>query len=282
MPTLREYQRAMGRYLLGDAVEADVEIISDAPRLAIYRNTCRSTLTRALALNFPAVRRVVGEDFFEAAAASFISAHPPVSAYLNDYGEPLADFLSAWPPAAGLVYLADLARLEWAVSRALHAAERARLRGARLESLALAAADARTAAQLAFVRHPSVGTLRLRYPVDAIWRAVLERDEAAMTAVDLAAGPVHLLIERDTDQALHVHRLRPIPWHLIDQLCAGTPLQAALDAALQAQCASAGESAIEPDPTGAAELESALGEHLARGRFVDFEFCDKPIGAQSA
>ena len=32
--------------------------------------------------------------------------------------------------------------------------------------------------------------------MDAIWRAVLARDDAAMAAIDLAAGAVRLLIER--------------------------------------------------------------------------------------
>ena len=140
MPALLELQHAMRVYLLGEGAgevgEAGEAGGSEAQRiaawcaegavhatarLAIYRNTCSGTLIRALGLSYPAVRRVVGGDFFDATAERFIGRQPPVSAYLDGYGADFADFLAGFAPAAGVPYLADLARLEWAVSRALHA-----------------------------------------------------------------------------------------------------------------------------------------------------------------
>src|ERR1700683_4968067 len=130
MPALLELQRSLREQLFGDPTRADASggealLAGDdgALRLAIYRNTAFATLVNALRLSFPAVQRLVGADFFEAAAQQFIRASLPTSAYLNDYGADFPGFLSHFAPAAGLVYLGDVARLEWAVNRALHAGD---------------------------------------------------------------------------------------------------------------------------------------------------------------
>jgi hypothetical protein len=123
MPALRELQQQIACALLDDAAATTfaATLALDPSVLTIYRNTRLGTLTRALATAFPAVRALVGEDFFEAAARQFIRAEPPATACLDDYGERFAAFLAQLPPAAGIAYLADVARLEWAVNRALHA-----------------------------------------------------------------------------------------------------------------------------------------------------------------
>jgi hypothetical protein len=43
------------------------------------------------------------------------------------------------------------------------------------------------------VPHPPVALLYADYPVDAIWRGVLDADDAALAGVDLDAGAVRLL-----------------------------------------------------------------------------------------
>ena len=96
--------------------------------------------------------------------------------------------------------------------------------------------------------------LRLATPADAVWRAVLDQDEAAMAAVDPSAGPVYLLIERE-EEGVAVRRL-PLPaWQFTRRLCAGETLQQVLDQA-------AGEmSSID-------EINALLADHLARARFI--------------
>ena len=112
MPALLELQQALGAQLFGDAASPDLD---SALRLAIYRNTCMSTLVNALRSSFPAVQRLVGTDFFEAGARDFIRLRPPASAYLNDYGADFPQFLRQFAPAAGVPYLGDVAELEWTV-----------------------------------------------------------------------------------------------------------------------------------------------------------------------
>ncbi len=259
MPTLLEVQQAMRRSLSCAVADRSPVPGLGAPaleRLAVYRNTCRSTLVNALRLSFPAVRQLVGEEFFDGAAQYFIDdaeAGIPGCVWLHEYGSEFAAFLASFRPAAGLPYLSDVARLEWAVNGALHAPDAARLDIARLASLIGGRADAR------LVPHPSIALLSLRYPADAIWRAVLDDDDAALSAVDLASGPVWLLIER-AETGVQVQRLAASDWRLMDRLCTGQPLHAALEANPDVA------SGDEASPDEAAVL---LAAHLSAGRFVD-------------
>src|SRR6267378_6124166 len=125
VPALHELQRAVYRSLVAhDDDDAGVYIRADgvaaAARLSVYRNTFIGTLTNALRLSYPAVHRLVGVEFFETSARMFIEGQPPRSAYLDEYGAAFPEFLARFPAATSVPYLADVARLEWAVNRALH------------------------------------------------------------------------------------------------------------------------------------------------------------------
>src|SRR5262245_47293989 len=193
VPTLLELQRAM-RASLVDRDDRPVAAMLagnvPADRLNIYRNTFVTGVAKALRLSYPAIHRLVGNEFFEGAAVLFIAQHPPRAAYLDDYGADFPQFLRGFQPAASLEYLGDVARLEWAVNRAIHAADVEPLDFKRLEALA-----PEDQVRVCFVPHPSIGLLCADYPVDVIWQAVLHGDDSALAGVDLKAGPVRLLVE---------------------------------------------------------------------------------------
>lgn len=256
MPSLRDVQDGMRRSLLGhdDAVAAFVvdDGVAAAERLGIYRNTFVGVATRALRLNHPAVARLVGDDFFAATAQAYIVRHPPASAWLDQYGDAYADFLAQWPAAASLPYLADVARLEWAVSRVLHARDATTLDAAALADLAALAPEAQ--ADVRFVSRPALQLIRVATPADAIWRAVLDRDDVALAAIDLAAGPRWLLVER-SDEGVDVVPMPEAGWRFTLALCAGQTLQRALDAV-----------AAGPD----FDAPTLLAQHFAAGRFAGF------------
>ncbi|MBX9682658.1 MAG: DNA-binding domain-containing protein, partial [Hyphomicrobium sp.] len=126
MPSLLKVQQTVMHSLAyGDDAGAATLLrangIDPGELLGIYRNTLRGTLVGALRLTFPAVQRLVGEEFFEGAARLFIEERLPASAYLDEYGAEFGDFLGRLPAASSLTYLPEVATLEWAVSRALHA-----------------------------------------------------------------------------------------------------------------------------------------------------------------
>ena len=83
--------------------------------LAVYRNNVVVSLVDALAQTFPVTHQLVGEAFFRALAQVFVRAHPPRTRVLSHYGDGLPGFVARFPPAAGLPYLADVARVEWAL-----------------------------------------------------------------------------------------------------------------------------------------------------------------------
>ena len=82
------------------------------PGFAVYRNTVMKGCIDALAANYPAVARLVGGEWFRAAAAVFVAASPPRSGSLVAYGAGFAEFLQDFEPAAVLPYLPDVARLD--------------------------------------------------------------------------------------------------------------------------------------------------------------------------
>lgn len=94
-----------------------------AQRFGVYRNNVTVSLIEALADTFPVVQQLVGEAFFHAMAGEFVRRSPPVSPVLAWYGDTFADFVAAFPPAAGVPYLADVARLEYARVLTFHAAD---------------------------------------------------------------------------------------------------------------------------------------------------------------
>ena len=256
MPTLLEVQRAMYRSVTEhDDERTSAYVVAGeltaSARLDIYRNTFVSNLTGALRIAYPAVYGLVGAEFFEGAAAIFVRQQVPRRACLDDYGAEFADFLERFPPAAGIGYLPGVARLEWAVNTALHAPD-----AAALDLDRLAAAGQAHDGRLVLVPHPSVGLVHDAHPVDAIWRAVVAQDDAAMAAITLDGNPAWLLVDRQ-ETGVEVTRISENTWRLMSELCAARPLQAAF--------------AVVVDT----DVPAMLAEHLAAGRFVDFKVADQ-------
>jgi hypothetical protein len=257
-PTLLELQHAVYRSLVGrDDAEAAVFIIADgidpAARLGIYRNTFASVLTNALKLSYPAVHRLVATECFEGAARLFIEEELPQYANLDDYGADFPGFLARFPPVAALSYLPDVARLEWAVSRALHAPDVPPLDLGRLAAL-----SEDEQARVCFAPHPAAGLMRADHRADSIWRSVLAQDDAGLATIDPASGPVWLLVHR-SEGGVEVRRLSEAAWRFTEALLSGRPLHAALE---EARCA---------------EVQALLAEYLAAGLFAGFSVSDTAI-----
>jgi hypothetical protein len=258
MPSLHEVQRTIRASLVErDDGAAAACIFGDglAPeqRLSVYRDTFASNLSNTLRLSFPAVQRLVGAEFFDGAARIFAHERPPGTAYLDEYGGDFPDFLARFPPAASLVYLPDVARLEWAVTRALHAPDVEPVDPARLAKIPQSDHD-----RVRFVPHPSLSLLKADYPVDAIWRAVLAQDDAAIARIDLTAAPVWLLVQR-LATGVEVTRNDEQAWRLVGELVAGRELGAALDAA------------------NGVDAPALLAQHIAAESFVGFALADHPL-----
>ena len=104
---------------LGSELEAGKA--SPLGRLEIYRNNTLISLTEALKANFPVTVRLVDERFFRWVAQDFIRHHPPREPRLALYGAALPAFLATVPACRTVPYLAEVARLEWAICQSLQA-----------------------------------------------------------------------------------------------------------------------------------------------------------------
>ncbi len=138
--------------------------ITAEERFAIYRNNVVEGLVRALATRFPAVARVVGDDFFAAMARVYATQSPPRSPIMAFYGEDFPQFIETFAPCAELPYLADLARLEAARTRAYHAADAVPLTAGDFAGIG--------DVELATLRirpHPSLFVLASSHPVATIF-----------------------------------------------------------------------------------------------------------------
>lgn len=90
-------------------------------RLRVYQNNTRVSLTATLMAVFPVTMRLVDERFFRYVASEFVRRHPPREARLVRYGKEFPDFLRAFDGLEDLPFVADTARLEWAIAEALDA-----------------------------------------------------------------------------------------------------------------------------------------------------------------
>lgn len=135
-------------------------------RFAVYRNNLAVGLIDALCARFPVCMRLVGEEFFRALALRYVRVSLPRVPMLFEYGEDFAEFIAAFKPAHGLPYLPDVARLEYAMGRAYHAADAAPLPLEFVRSLSGDRLEDATASL-----HPSTQVVPSPYPIVSIWRA---------------------------------------------------------------------------------------------------------------
>lgn len=253
MPALPDLQRAFAAAVYADSDAVAVHLLPGrfpaARHLQVYRNNVFESLSGALKAVYPVVERLVGTGFFAYAANNYIHAFPPVSGNLHDFGEHLADFLTTFEPARELVYLPDVARLEWGQHRAFHAADHAPLTIERL-----AAIPPGQYGKLRFRLHPSVQLIASDYPILRIWQ-VNQPEHKDDIAVTLADGGVQLLVVR---RGLEVETTAVTggDWALLSAFADGQDFETASQTALLAQ----------PDY----DLTAALRRYVTNAVIIDF------------
>jgi hypothetical protein len=196
-------------------------------RFDVYRNNVFASLTRCLASRFPVVARLVGEEFFLAMAGVFVERHAPTSAALFEYGEEFADFLRTFEPVQGLPFLADVARLEWLVAAAYHAADAQVADTTVLSKLGDAAPEAR------LLLHPSVALHLSPYPIFEIWQT--NTRDSIVRPIDASSGGEAVLIVRPRFDVT-VIRLETAAYAFVRALASGNDLALAAEIATELDC----------------------------------------------
>jgi Putative DNA-binding domain len=164
-------QQMLLRALWGDARPGVVSgwLRDAAPRatrgLQAYGANAGALAERALGAAFPTVAQLVGAESFAGLARAFWRAEPPQRGDIAQWGAGLPAFIGAAAQLAEEPYLADVARLDWAV----HVAEQSGDRGAApagVERLA----DTEPA-QLRLHLAPGTALVSSTHPVATIWHA---------------------------------------------------------------------------------------------------------------
>lgn len=191
-------------------------------RYNVYRNNVTVSLINALAANFPATKRITGEDFFRAMARFHARAMPPTSPLLFEYGQDFPDFIEGYEYAKPMPWLADVARIERAWLDAYHAAD-----ADTLTPQALASILPERLADAILMPHPATRIVRSQFPALTIF------------AMNRSDGPIGPLETRGAEDALVtrpgmevvVRHLPPGGAVFLLRLCAGETFGTAAEAA---------------------------------------------------
>jgi len=226
---LTRFQDAFARALLAPAAVQDdgVAALAAQPAFAVYRNTVLKACIDALQANYPAVARLVGEEWFRAAAAVYVRESLPTDPTLLRYGAGFADFLERFEPAADLPYLPGVARLDRLWTEAHAAPDQEALDPAavaRLAPDALASSILRPHAAARWAWFADA-------PIYTIWSR--NRADGAPGA-DLDWQPEGALLVRPRDTVEWI-ALDAAGYAFLDACAAGSTLAGAAQAALQVQ-----------------------------------------------
>jgi hypothetical protein len=237
MLPLRDLQKLFDKALFDDVPDAVAPWIrgyqADAAqgvaidthaRVAIYRNNLHEGFRKALALEFPVIERLVGEDYFRQLALSFLAEHPSRFGDLHCIGEPFARFLLQRFEDTQYAYLPDVATLEWAYQQSSVAADAPSFDPAALRDI-----PQEGYGQLRFTLHPACGLVRSPYPVMRIW-AVNQPDADADEVVDLSSGADFILVRRAAE-VVEMRRIAAAEFAMLDAFSQGAKLADALESA---------------------------------------------------
>ncbi len=174
-------------------IDTSYQNYSVAIAIEVYRNNYRGNLHDTLAGAYPVIEQLVGKDFFRLLTRKFIEQHLSRGGNLHHYGAEMADFIASFEPARELVYLPEVAALEWACHCAYFAVDADTLNMARLAQVA-----PEHYPDLILHIHPSCHLLHSRYPVAAIWHAHQPGADSDFH-IDQDSGPCNVLVSRNED-----------------------------------------------------------------------------------
>ena len=183
MSSLRDLQRQFVGALFDELPDAGAG-------LEIYRNNLNEGFSKALALEFPVIQRLVGEDYFRQLSRDFLHAHPSRGGDLHAIGAPFPRYLRDRFAGTEYAYLPDVAELEWAYEQVAIAADAPVFD---VRSLAHIAPD--SYGELRFNLHPACYPVSSVYPILRIWQ-VNQVDADTDLTVDLSTGPDHIVTRR--------------------------------------------------------------------------------------
>ncbi len=194
-------------------------------RYGVYRNNVTVGLVRAIEANFPVVRRLLGETYFEGFARQFVQKHPPRSPLMFLYGEAFGNCLAEDDDLQDYPYLADIARLEQQVRTSYHEADAPIISANDLDQNS---EDELT--QAVFIPHPAMAVVSSTFAIHSIYRA--NRTELPEAVEDPTAAQ-SVLVTRPNHEVV-LSKLDPGQLAFMRSLASGHPFGDAAETAFDA------------------------------------------------
>lgn len=239
------------------------------PAFAVYRNTALRACVDALAANYPAVLRLVGDAWFRAVAADYARAHPPHDERLLLYGEQFPGFVHAAAAAHDLPYLGEVAQLDRCWTEAHVAADAPVLHAQALAAILEKAPNA--LARLVLVPHPAA---RWRWCAHAPAFTIWSRDRAPQAFDETPHWQAEGALLTRPGGAVQWQAASFAACTLLDRCADGVALPEALRAAQVAAKVAAqvdaqvAAQAADPATEPAADLGAVLAALLDAGAFT--------------
>lgn len=177
MSNLARIQWDFQEFLLHEAgaVQGHIAAAGRAPvatRLGVYARAYAARMRGALASNYPAVAKVLGEVDFAELAAEYIAAHDSRFFSIRYYGHALAHFVATEPSYRSVPFLPELAQWEWTMAEVFDAAD-----ADPVDASELVDRQPSEWAALHITFHPSVRVLSLSWNAPQLWKALMDDAE---------------------------------------------------------------------------------------------------------
>lgn len=192
--------------------------LSSAERVRIYARMHQLRVRDALAHDYPALCRALGDDEFGALVQSYLAVHPSDRPSLRDLGRHLPGLLHRSVPEHPQ-WLAELAQLEWAMIEAFDAPDQAVLERGGLGTL-----DPEEWPALVVAPVRSMQLLTLASPADALRERLLANDAPR----DVAPETTLLRVWRQ-DLVVYVRRIPELEMAALRWLHRGVTFAALCD-----------------------------------------------------
>ncbi len=219
-------------HVLTDMAAVGDDVLPARARFDVYRNNVSVSLCDALEALYPVCTRLVGRDFFRAAARVYLQHAMPGQATLIGFAPDFAGFLVGFEPARGLPYLPDVARLECAWHKTYHAADAVPVTADDLARY-LDANGGAALDRLVLGLPPAHQFLMSPYPISRIWAANQPDRDGQVHLID-GAQSERLYVVRPGTQ-VEVRRVSPGAFALLSAVAGGATLGLAMIAAFEAE-----------------------------------------------
>ena len=218
--------------------------------LQAYRGNAAAHAVRALGTAYPTVQALIGADDFQALARTLWLEQPPLRGDLAQWGDSLSEWLQRHPELSAWPYLADCARLDWAVHQCERAAD------TEFDASSIARLGDTDPERLHIVLRPGLAVVASPWPIVTIHeahRAGATAEALHSARAALQAGTAESALVSRSGWRAQVHPIDPLTAVWTQRLLAGDSLAAALDAMPEASAA------------GSFDLATWLGQALPSG-----------------